>query len=556
MANDSIGDAHTQLPSGARPQSSAVIGTLIGNRYQVARLLGRGGMGEVYACLDTRLDRDVAVKRLLSDQDMTPVALERFRREAKAIAKLAHPNIVTLYDYDSDALGPYIVMELLSGTDLQQQVRTNGPLSPAVLRPILDQVVRALSYAHSCGVVHRDIKPSNLRLLSDSTVKVLDFGLARHAQDATMTMSGAALGTLDFLAPEQQEDGSKADARSDQYSLGATAYFLLTGKRPKAIREKDVPDAWRELVFKSLEESPADRYASMDALAEALAAIGAPGSRVAAPSPISSPASPVPVLYTSPRRHSVHEWAEVLVDAPDSSIITDKAIRERISATGLPWRVQDRATGIEMVVIPPGKYMRGASPGDSEADDDERPAHEVAITKSFYLGVYEVTQSEWKKLMRNNPSHFRGARLPVENVSWNDTQEFLGKSKALRLPTEGEWEYACRAGTTGSRYGDLDQVAWYDGNSGNTTHAVGGKQANGFGLHDTHGNVLEWCSDWYGDYPSGSQVDPLGPSSGYGRVCRGGSWHLYDRNCRASTRSDIAPADGYCYLGFRVARTL
>ena len=144
MSNDSIGDAHTQLPSGARPQSSAALGTLIGNRYQVTRLLGRGGMGEVYACLDTRLDREVAVKRLLSDQDMTPVALERFRREAKAIAKLAHPNIVTLYDYDSDALGPYLVMELLSGTDLHQHVRTNGPLSPAVLRPILDQVVRAL----------------------------------------------------------------------------------------------------------------------------------------------------------------------------------------------------------------------------------------------------------------------------------------------------------------------------------------------------------------------------------------------------------------------------
>jgi formylglycine-generating enzyme required for sulfatase activity len=370
-----------------------------------------------------------------------------------------------------------------------------------------------------------------------------------------MTMSGAALGTLDFLAPEQQADGSKADARSDQYSLGATAYFLLTGKRPKAIREKDVPDAWRELVFKSLEESPAARYASMDSFAAALDAIGAPAARVAAPSPINSPASPAPVLHTTPKRHQVQEWADVLVEAPDPKIVTDQALRERLSGTGLPWRVKDRTTGIELVLVPAGKYMRGASPGDSEAYRDEREPHEVLITKSFYLGVYEVTQSEWQKLMGSNPSHFKGARLPVENVSWNDTQEFLGKSKGLRLPTEGEWEYACRARTSGSRYGELDQVAWYGSNSGNTLHPVGGKQANIFGLYDMLGNVYEWCSDWYGDYGPKSQVDPSGPSSGGSRVCRGGSWSNYGRFCRASCRYSLARADRYNDLGFRVART-
>jgi formylglycine-generating enzyme required for sulfatase activity len=254
-------------------------------------------------------------------------------------------------------------------------------------------------------------------------------------------------------------------------------------------------------VFKSLEESPADRYASMDAFAAALAATGALAPTVEAPSPISSPASPVPVLYTSPRRHSVHEWAEVLVDAPDSSIITDKAIRERISATGLPWRVKDRATGIEMVVIPPGKYMRGASPGDSQVSwfSNERPSHEVVITKAFYMGVYEVTQGEWQKIMDGNPSRFKGDRLPVEKVSWDDTQEFLIKSKGLRLPTEGEWEYACRGGTTSSRYGELDAIGWYEGSSGSKSHPVGGRRANGFGLHDMLGNVWEWCSDWYAD---------------------------------------------------------
>jgi formylglycine-generating enzyme required for sulfatase activity len=233
-------------------------------------------------------------------------------------------------------------------------------------------------------------------------------------------------------------------------------------------------------------------------------------------------------------------------------------MRDRISATGLPWRVKDRTTGIEMVLIPAGKYMRGAS----EADYDERPAHEVTITKAFYVGVYEVTQHEWQRMMDSNPSNFQGDRLPVERVSWDDTQEFLRKSKGLRLPTEGEWEYACRGGTTGSRYGDLDVIGWYVGNSagyvGNgagKSYPVGGKQANDFGLHDMLGNVYEWCSDWYGSYSSSGQTDPSGPSSGSNRVCRGGSWGSVGRDCRASYRNVNAPAGRNRGLGFRVART-
>jgi formylglycine-generating enzyme required for sulfatase activity len=253
-------------------------------------------------------------------------------------------------------------------------------------------------------------------------------------------------------------------------------------------------------------------------------------------------------------RTVVCDWAVVLVSAPNPSIITDTSIGERISATGLPWRVKDRTTGIEMVLIPPGKYMRGASAGDSEAFDNERPFHEVVITKAFYIGVYEVTQGEWQELMGSNPSRFKGDPLPVDSVSWEHTREFLSKSNGLRLPTEGEWEYACRGGTTGPRHGALDAVGWYEGNSGRKSHPVGGKQANDFGLHDMLGNVYEWCSDWYGSYSSTGQTDPSGPSSGSNRVCRGGSWYVGDWGCRASYRCYLAPADRHFGLGFRVAR--
>jgi formylglycine-generating enzyme required for sulfatase activity len=251
----------------------------------------------------------------------------------------------------------------------------------------------------------------------------------------------------------------------------------------------------------------------------------------------------------------VAAWADVLELEPKRSVIEDAAIRARISGTGLPWKVRDRMTGIEMVLIPPGKYIRGASPDDSEAFDDERPTHEVTINTAFYLGVNEVTQSEWSKLMGDNPSYFKGDRYPVETVSWDDLQPFLQKSAGLRLPTEGEWEYACRAGTTGSRYGELGDVAWYGGNSSYQTHAVGQKRANAFGLHDMLGNVWEWCSDWHGEYLSSSQTDPQGASTGSSRVLRGGSWNHAGRFCRASNRGTDAPAGGFSNIGFRVART-
>jgi formylglycine-generating enzyme required for sulfatase activity len=251
----------------------------------------------------------------------------------------------------------------------------------------------------------------------------------------------------------------------------------------------------------------------------------------------------------------VAAWADVLELEPRASVIADAEIRARISGTGLPWKVRDRVTGIELVLIPPGKYMRGASPDDSGAFADERLVHEVTISNALYLGVTEVTQAEWSKVMGSNPSHFNGDSLPVEEVSWDDIQPFLKKSGGLRLPTEGEWEYACRAGTTGSRYGELGDVAWCGNNSNNQTHAVGGKRANAFGLHDMLGNVYEWCSDWYGDYSSSAQTDPQGPSTGDRRVLRGGSWNFNDWFCRAFYRYSNAPAVRNDDVGFRVART-
>jgi formylglycine-generating enzyme required for sulfatase activity len=211
------------------------------------------------------------------------------------------------------------------------------------------------------------------------------------------------------------------------------------------------------------------------------------------------------------------------------------------------------------VSIPAGEFMMGATNGKP----DEKPVHRVRLSQPFEMGKYEVTQAVWEALMGSNPSEFRGANLPVENVSWLDAQEFIEKLNArnddyiYRLPTEAEWEYACRAGSSGNYAGKLDQVAWYDDDSGNTTHPVGKKQPNAWGLYDMHGNVFEWCQDWYdGNYYAESPtVDPQGPQSGSFRVKRGGSWVFPAAFSRSAARDLYSPVYQFNFLGFRVVRT-
>jgi formylglycine-generating enzyme required for sulfatase activity len=250
----------------------------------------------------------------------------------------------------------------------------------------------------------------------------------------------------------------------------------------------------------------------------------------------------------------VLSWATTLESFPDPSIVTDPKVRARMLATGLPWRVQDKASGIEMLLVPPGTFIMGASPGDPNANANESPAHQVTLTRAFYLGKTEVTQATWLAEMGSNPSRFSGRPdHPVEKVSWNDVQPFCNKN-GLRLPTEAEWEYACRAGTTGPTYGVLSDIAWTKSNSNATSHKVGTKQPNTFGFHDMIGNVWEMTHDWSGPYPSGKVTDPTGPPTGNRHPLRGGSWFYFDFFARASQRKDGIPFGTLDNLGFRVAR--
>ncbi|MCL4205664.1 MAG: SUMF1/EgtB/PvdO family nonheme iron enzyme [Pirellulaceae bacterium] len=235
---------------------------------------------------------------------------------------------------------------------------------------------------------------------------------------------------------------------------------------------------------------------------------------------------------------------------------------------GVPVEVTN-SIGIKLAFIPVGEFQMGSPDSDSDALNSEKPQHTVRITKPFYLGVTEVTQEQYERVMGANPSNFKGTHLPVERVSWEDAVDFCRKLSALpaersagrvyRLPTEAEWEYACRAGSkTKWSFGDsessLGEYAWYTSNAGSKTNPVGQKKPNAWGLYDMHGNVWEWCSDWWKrDYTTTAMSDPTGPATGSARVFRGGSWLYYGVNCRSAYRNGDTPSSRGSGVGFRLA---
>ncbi len=216
-----------------------------------------------------------------------------------------------------------------------------------------------------------------------------------------------------------------------------------------------------------------------------------------------------------------------------------------------------------MVYVEGGSFVMGAtSEQGSDAYSNEKPAHRVTVS-SYYMGQTEVTQALWQAVMGTNPSKYKGTTNPVDYVSWNDCQTFISKlnsltGKTFRLPTEAEWEFAARGGKKSKAYkysggNNPGNVAWYDDNSGDKTHPVATKQANELGIYDMSGNVWEWCQDWYSDYSSSAQTDPIGPNSGSaGRVNRGGGWSNYARSCRVSDRSGNTPGIRLYGLGLRL----
>jgi len=505
--------------------------TVLQNRYRIVRLLAQGGMGAVYLATDQNLASTVAVKEtFFTDENLR----RAFEREARLLANLRHSCLPKVMHHFTEGDGQFLVMEFIPGDDLMNMLeQRGGPFPPDEVLDWADQLLGVVEYLHKREppIIHRDIKPHNLKLTDEGQIVLLDFGLAKgSAWQMSHLKTGTSIrGYTPSYAPPEQIKGTGTDARSDLYSMGATLYHLMTG---------EVPTDALTRVMEMAEGNP-DPLKTANELNPQVAPTIAMVLKQA-------------MMLNREKRFS-------------SATAMRKALREARN------HVDTIEFEPEMVEIPGGSFMMGSPRGEAGRDDDEGPQHQVTIS-SFQMGKYEVTQAQWRAVaglpkvkidLNPDPTNFKGDNLPVELVSWEEAVEFCERlsratGKTYRLPTEAEWEYACRSGTTGPYAGDLNSMAWYSSNSGDKTHEVGTKEANGFGLYDMHGNVWEWCMDWYsGNYYNQSpSTDPVGPSTGSYRVLRGGSWLYGAQFCRSAYRNGNAPGFRYDYLGFRLARTL
>jgi formylglycine-generating enzyme required for sulfatase activity len=533
-------------------------------RYLLKRYLHAGGMGIVFSARDTALARDVALK--IPSIVHSFVVEERFKTEIKAAERLSHRNICSIYETSKWDGAIYYTMRFLGGGTLAERL-LRGP-EPGVQEASewALAVAQAMAYAHGMGIVHRDLKPTNLMFDDEGVLIVTDFGLALFVDDpeaTRITRPGDRVGSLPYMAPEQVRGMSDWHGPGcDIYALGVILYELLTGRRPFQGRGRELEDAILEgkparpsrlraqvpreldrICLKAMALLIDDRYESMQHLADALS--GYLGRASEAP--------PLPGLTRhDPARPAIFRCGRL---------------------------------GVGMARVPAGEFVMG-----SDEAEDERPPHRVHIGAPLLVGIFPVTQAEYKKVMGALPSSlFAGEdRRPVDSVSWLDAVIFCNllsrldrlnpyykiqgdrvrilEGSGYRLLTEAEWEYACRSGGVG-RYGfgddpaELGRFAWFAENAQNRTHEVGAKEPNAFHLHDMLGNVWEWCWDWYARdsyrHARGGDDDRGGPASGIERVLRGGCWNSDAQSLRCAARIPFTPTElPLYYFGFRLARTI
>ena len=546
--------------------------------FQVLERIGGGAMGVVYLARQLSLKRNVAIKIL--SHEPTGSTLERFEREAQLMARISHPNVVAVFDVGVAEGHHFLVMEHIEGGDLRQRMNAGEPMSATRVLEILRPITNALAVLHRAGIVHRDLKPENILIHGEDNPKVSDFGIAvldEHVGNLTVT--GERLGTVGYASPEQRHQLGNVDERSDQYSLAAIAYELLTGRaptgvlRPPSHLNRDLGRHVDAVLLRGLHEDPDERFPCVGDFTAALEKAIDKKLRRARP-----------VL---PRLLALSAGLTVAV------IAGAIALRQLPSLEKHPTPLTN-SIGMSMVLIHCGEFLMGSPESDPDAKPNERPQRKVRITQPFFLSAHEVTVGQFrqfveetgyqtcaergsggyqgidaKNLVQSSECNWRtpeglsmpADNLPVTQVSWSDAVAFcqwLTEKEGVeyRLPTEAEWEYACRAGTTepwSCVSDELEHYAWFK-NLEDGVQPVGTRLPNSFGLFDMHGNVAEWCQDWLAKYQEHDWLDPKGPDSGKARATRGGAYHVSASTIRSACRMSRPPDFALPYLGFRVLR--
>ena len=578
---------------------------------EIEALLGRGGMGVVYRVRQTKLDRQAALKILAPHRADDPVLAERFLREARTLARLSHPHIVSIFDMGRAGDFWFILMEYVDGASLRG-LMGDGALSADEAVRLVPQICDAMQYAHDQGVVHRDIKPENVLVDQNGQVKIADFGIAKlagdpHVDDVTLTSVGARMGTSGYMAPEQASNTADVDHRADIYSLGIMFYEMLTGKLPTPdytppSRLSEVDARLDRVVERSLRDAPQDRFqqaAHLKQALESIASSNAAGARLrfAALALIlgvaacvgfvgwshyrAGRATPAGAAHAQPAASAKPRESPQPLQSPFTAVDAQSAQAAWAERLQSPVELRDSA-GIALRLIPPGVF-------------ELQPEYVVAVTRPFYLGRTEITVEQFRQFVaetgyvteaessglggfvhlssesadaERRPEyvwhHVRfstGDDRPVGQVTVVDMERFcqwLSRKEGClyRLPTEAEWNWAARAGIATTKihpepWDDSGLFGWFGGVAENRSHAVAGKLPNAWGLFDMFGNMCEMCQDgWDDDFPQGRFENPQRPARQGRRPGMGSSF----ADPPWAVRHNLNDALPFHSVGFRVVR--
>jgi formylglycine-generating enzyme required for sulfatase activity len=552
---------------------------LLDDRYRPIKFLGEGGFGRTFQAIDEkRLNTPCVIKQFLPQQVGSAAlakATELFQQEAQRLQELGkHPQIPDLEAFFSQDNRLYLVQDFIDGQNLFEEFQTQGKLNEPQIRTILTELLPVLQFIHDNQVIHRDIKPENIIRSKNGQLFLIDFGVSKETSGSILTRVGTVTGTPGYAPPEQFR--GMVYHSSDLYSLAVTCVRLLTGHFQEADGADKLFDTrkmqwqWQKYVSLSqelttvletmLQDIPTRRY---DSAAEVLAALANQKTIV------------IPTSQTQTFQNPLKQIFQ-FISPPTNPPKPPTNINVNINAQSSFTEDLGNGVKLEMIAIPGGTFWMGSPANEAERGDNESPQHQVTVP-SFFMGKYPLTQAQYQAIMGKNPAYFKGNNRPVENVSWDDAVRFCQKlsqrtGKNYRLPSEAEWEYACRAGTkTPFSFGDniTTDLVNYNGNYPYKSAPKGKYREqttdvgtfpptfppNPFGLYDMHGNVWEWCEDdWHENYidapTDGSAWNSQSGSNT--KLLRGGSWSGLARYCRSADRNRYSRDNRNFNDGFRV----
>jgi len=545
---------------------------VLAERYRALKIIGQGSFGRTFQAVDEyKPSRPFCVIKQFFPQAQETKNLEKaaelFAREAERLDSLGrYPQIPELLAYFTKDNRQYIVQEFINGENLQQELEKSGAFNESQILELLKSLLPVLQFIHSQQVIHRDIKPENIiRRKKDNQLVLVDFGAAKYATITALGRKATIIGSPEYVAPEQI--AGKETFASDIYSLGVTCIHLLTQLAPfdlfdnvegkwiwRDYLQSQVTDEVGKILDKMIVGATKKRFENVGEILSLIDPTSQAKKQSISPPQISQPST------TESEKGELFTFEVLNLDNSGNIINrTQGSARQKVEDLG-------NDISLEMVYIPGGSFLMGSPENEERRNKNESPQHQVTL-QPFYMSKYPITQEQYKVIIGENPSSFKkgmffrrnfnGDKCPVENVSWHQAREFCAElskktGKTYKLPTESQWEYACRAGiTTPFYFGETitSELANYNGNYryGNApkgqyrekTTDVGSFPPNAFGLYDMHGNVWEWCQDIGHDDYNGAPTDGSAWETGGNsntRVLRGGCWVNYSWDCRCAGR--------------------